>query len=163
MINISHLDLNNISQISKVNINNSNSKKTHIPNVQSGGLSNVPNDISKLSIISNNHHHQNSNPITDLKKSNRDNYSEYISTLDSILEADEETNNRKISQENYSEIKSKLSLNSEKFIAKYNILKEKKEKLNKFIDELRVAKDSNIFLIRIKTKREFDQKGKRPI
>ena len=30
----------------------------------------------------------------------------------------------------------------EKFIAKYNKLKEKKEKLNKFIDELRVAKDS---------------------
>jgi hypothetical protein len=106
-VNISHLDLNNISHISK--INGSSSKKTHFPNAQSGGFSNIPNDLSKISIFSNTnntHHYQNSNPTNDLKKLKAGDNSEYISTLDSILEADEENKDKKFSKENYNELKS---------------------------------------------------------
>ena len=112
IINISHLDLINLSHLSKIKINSSSSKKSQIPSGQSGAFSNVPNDTSKLSIFSNNckqHVHKSSNPTSsDFKKSNRADYSEYISTLDSILEADEQSNSKKISVDYYAEIKSKI-------------------------------------------------------
>ena len=110
IVNISHIDINNISQISKVNA--SSSKKSHLPNTHSNGFSNAQNDMSKISIFSSNvnnlHHHQNSNPSNELKKTKLADCSEYISTLDSILEADEENSSKKISYENYNEIKSKF-------------------------------------------------------
>ena len=109
IINISNLDINNISHISKINA--STSKKTHFPNAQSGGFSNIPTDLSKISILSSNntHHHMNSNHNNDIKKGQKQGeISEYISTLDSILEADEDNSNKKFSYENYSEIKSIL-------------------------------------------------------
>ena len=108
IVNISHLDMNNISHISKINV--SCSKKTHFPNAQSNGFSNAQNDISIFSNNNNNltakHQYQNSNPSELKKNMNPIDGSEYISTLDSILEADEESNSKKISYENYNEAKS---------------------------------------------------------
>jgi hypothetical protein len=111
VINISNLDINNISHISKINA--STSKKTHFPNAQSGGYSNIPTDLSKISIFSSNntHHYINSNPSNDLKKTFKNGeLSEYISTLDSILEADEENSNKKFSYEHIGDYKSIFSI-----------------------------------------------------
>ena len=110
IINISNLDIHNISHLSKINA--STSKKTHFPNAQSGGYSNIPTDLSKISIFSstNTHHHLNSNPTNELKKTYKNGEtSEYVSTLDSILEADEDNSNKKFSYENIGEYKSIFS------------------------------------------------------
>ena len=71
-VNISLLDFNNISNISKVNTDVINSKKKQFSFGQSGRLSNIPNNRSKLSLFSiNNHHHHNSIPTTEeIKKGN---------------------------------------------------------------------------------------------
>ena len=132
-VNISLLDFNNISNISKVNTDG-----------QSGRLSNIPNNRSKLSLFSiNNHHHHNSIPTTEeIKKSNRDDFSEYISTLDSILEADDQTNNINFSHENYSVNKKMSNVIQEKLMAKSNFLKENKENLNLILEELLITKES---------------------
>ena len=143
-VNISLLDFNNISNISKVNTDVINTKKKQFSFGQSGRLSNIPNNRSKLSLFSiNNHHHHNSIPTTEeIKKSNRDDFSEYISTLDSILEADDQTNNINFSHENYSVNKKMSNVIQEKLMAKSNFLKENKENLNLILEELLITKES---------------------
>ena len=84
------------------------------------------------------------NPVLteEIKKSNRDDFSEYISTLDSILEADDQTNNINFSHENYSVNKKMSNVIQEKLMAKSNFLKENKENLNLILEELLITKES---------------------